>query len=333
MSIFASQLRVDAKPFFPTQKANLKEAAMNQFSQWGFQEKERRLVDKVLEEWYAAGTLENVLRRWERILPNEIRKETVALNILCYNVQGWGSRSLEVIDLIYKVEAGIGVLTEVGELWNTSRIPHFNIFHQQGTNKNGGVSVAIGKHLRATRIDCSLENTVIVDVDGLTESVRLIAIYWPASQKRRLEDLEPFVIENTIITGDFNASIKEWGSESTDRRGRELKEWVELNNLCYIPTTSHSSKRSNRNIDLTFTNMGEVRGETMNAGTSDHWPLMITCENVVYDKTNLFPHVHWKMFESLLALLQEFWIKEQTLVSILIVPGENLRGSVRILEI
>lgn len=278
-SITASQLRVDANPFFPTQKANPKETAMNQFRRWGFQEKEQKHIGKVLEEWYTAGTLENVFRQWESASSLETHKEIVSLNILCYNVQGWGARSLEVIDLIYKEEAAIGVFTEVGELWNSSRIPHFNIFHQHGTNKNGGVNVAVGKHLRATRIDCVLENTIVIDVDGLSEPFRLIAIYWPASQKRSLEDLESFIIENTIITGDFNAAVQEWGSDVTDRRGKDLKRWIEANNLCYTPTNINSSKRSTRNIDLTFTNMGEVKGEILNVGTSDHWPSMIICEH------------------------------------------------------
>lgn len=165
--------------------------------------------------------------------------------------------------------------------------------------------------MRAARVDCGLENTVVVDVDGLSESFRLIAIYWPASQKRSLEDLGSFIIENTIITGDFNAAVQEWGSDVTDRRGKELAKWIEANNLCYTLTNTNSSKRSTRNIDLTFTNMGEVKEETLNVGTSDHRPSIVTCEHLVSDKTNLLPHVHWKMFEALLALLQEFWIQEQ----------------------
>ena len=95
------------------------------------------------------------------------------------------------------------------------------------------------------------------------------------------------------------------------KRGKELKVWIEANNLCYTPKNTNSSKRSTRNIDLTFTNMGEVKEETLNVGTSDHLPSIVTCEHLVSDKTNLFPHVHWKMFEALLALLQEFWIQEQ----------------------
>ena len=294
MSITFSNLKADAKPFFPSQTTNLKEAAMNQFCQWGFQAKDQKLVNEVLSEWFIAGTLENILSQWENITPKEVVKEQIPLNILCYNVNGWGSRSLEVIDIVYKIEASICVFTEVGELWNTSRIPHFNLFHQHGTNKSGGVCVAVGKHLKGSRINFDVENTVIVDINGISETVRIIAIYWPAGQTRSLEEFEPYITENTIITGDFNASIKEWGSESSDKRGRSMKEWVEKNNLCYIPSTSHSSKRSNRNIDLTFTNMGGARGETLKMGTSDHWPVLITCENVGFNKNKMFPHVHWK---------------------------------------
>ncbi len=211
MSTSFSKLKADTKPFFPSRLANMKETMMNQFNQWGFQAKEEKVVDETLTEWFTAGTLENILSKWENITQKETGKEYAPLNILRYNVQGWGSRSLEVTDMVYKVEAAICIMTEVGELWNTSKIPHYNIFHQHGTNKNGGVCVAIGKHLKGSRVELNVENTVIVDVFGLSEVMRIIAIYWPAGQSRRLEELEQYIIENTIITGDFNASIKEWG--------------------------------------------------------------------------------------------------------------------------
>lgn len=311
MSTIISKLSVRAKPFFPSRTINLKEDAMNQFYQWGFKTNDQKLVEEVLSEWFTAGTIENVFSQWEKIAPKDLETSRTPLNILCYNVQGWGSRSLEVIDMVFKIEASICVFTEVGELWNESSVPHFNIFHQNGTNKSGGVCVAIGKHLKGSRVNLNVENTVIVDVNGLSETVRIIAIYWPAGQIRALDELEPYIIKNTIITGDFNAAIKEWGSESSDKRGKHVKEWIERNNLCYIPSTSHSSKRSNRNIDLTFTNVEEVRIETLKLGTSDHWPLMITCENVGFDKDRFFSYVNWKVFEAIITLLQDFWIKEQ----------------------
>jgi hypothetical protein len=72
------------------------------------------------------------------------------------------------------------------------------------------------------------------------------------------------------LTGDFNATSDEWGSQITDRRGAQLKKWIEENDLIFAPTTSHSSKRSNRHIDLTFTNLSRVVNETVFFGTSDH---------------------------------------------------------------
>ncbi|CAM4803758.1 unnamed protein product [Rotaria magnacalcarata] len=311
MSTSFSNLRAEAKPFFPSSTINFKEIALSQIRQWGFKTRDQLLVDEILLEWLTAGTLEKALKQWENITSDAVEKEQIPLNTLSYNVQGWGSRSLEVTDIVFKIEASVCVFTEVGELWNTSRIPHFNIFHQEGTNKSGGVIIAIGKHLKGTRVNFNVENTVIVDVIGLSETIRIIGIYWPAGQARVLEELEPFIIENTIITGDFNASIKEWGSEYTDKRGKHLKEWIERNNLCYIPSTSHSSKRSNRNIDLTFTNIGQMRGETLKMGTSDHWPLMLTCENVSFDKNRMFSYVNWKVYEAILTLLQDYWIREQ----------------------
>ena len=61
MSILNSNLRVEPKTFFPSLIANPKWTAINQFCQWDFKAKDQKLVDKVLSEWFAAGTLENIL--------------------------------------------------------------------------------------------------------------------------------------------------------------------------------------------------------------------------------------------------------------------------------
>ncbi|CAF4981429.1 unnamed protein product [Rotaria sp. Silwood1] len=90
-------------------------------------------------------------------------------------------------------------IPEVGELWNSFTIPHFNIFYQRRTNSKGGVVVAVGKHLKATRIDIKTENTVIVDIDGLTEPVRVIGVYWPHCQNRNLDELSPFITGKTVL--------------------------------------------------------------------------------------------------------------------------------------
>ena len=140
--------------------------------------------------------------------------------------------------------------------------------------------IIIEKHLKATRIDTSLENTIVVDIDGLSEPIRVIGIYWLQGQVRNLNDLCPFLVRGTVLTGDFNASVEEWGSKSTDSRGARLKKWIEENDLAFSHTTSGSSKRSNRHIDLAFTNLSRVPSETLFYGTSDHWPTLSSSTSV-----------------------------------------------------
>ena len=50
-------------------------------------------------------------------------------------------------------------------------------------------------------------------------------------------------------------------------------------------------------------------------GTSDHWPIVMTYESIGYEIRNFFPRVRWHIFEGMLALFQNFWIKEQTITS------------------
>ncbi|CAF4174646.1 unnamed protein product, partial [Adineta steineri] len=276
---------------------------------WGFSPKVIKNVKEIINEWFSGSTLNGVLNVWERSTVT-IENQQIPLHVLSYNVHGWGTRALEAIDLIFKTDSSICVFTEVGELWNSFTIPHFNIFYQKGTNDDGGVIVAIGKHLKATRIDINIENTIIIDIEGLSEQIRIIAIYWPNCQKRNLDDLKTFIVERTIFTGDFNATREEWNSPASDTRGNQLKKWIEENNLVFIPGTKNSSKRSKRHIDLIFTNIDEVKAETLSFGTSDHWPMLIKTEQIGFQTVGQFPIVNWTIYEIMLSLVQEYWIKE-----------------------
>ena len=109
------------------------------------------------------------------------------------------------------------------------------------------------------------------------------------SQQRDLDEIQPYVIEGTILSGDFNATVKEWNSPLTDRRGAHVREWVNENNLNYITSTTNTSKRSLRNIDLSFSNMSTISSETLCFGTSDHWPILLSCENIFFDTNIFFP--------------------------------------------
>ena len=183
--------------------------------------KDKKQLHPVLSEWFSSSTLNSTLRQWEdhnQQKESRINTHSDPMTFVLYNVQGLNSRGLEVIELINKVEASFIICTEVGEAWRKCSIPDFNMFYEKGTNKNGGVIIGVGKHLKATKLETKLSNTLVLDIFGLNEPLRVIGIYWPDSQKRDINEISQFIIGNTIIAGDFNATVKQWNSSTTDKR-------------------------------------------------------------------------------------------------------------------
>ena len=293
--------------------ANPLEDTRERLNKCNIGEKDKKKLATLMNEWYTSPTLNYALTRWEahsKVKENEAIPESAPMIFVLYNVQGLGSRSPEVIELVSRLQASFIICTEVGEIWNKHPIPDFNLFYEAGTNKNGGVAIGVGKHLKATKVDTNMANTVVVDILGLNEPLRVIGIYWPASQKRDIEEINKFITKNTIVAGDFNASVKQWNSPNTDKRGEILEKLISNNHLEYIEGTKNSSKRSNRNIDLTFVNLPGITGETLEFGTSDHWPLVYKSEFVLFETSKQFEVVNWFHFEIALCLLQEFWKKQ-----------------------
>ncbi len=106
-------------------------------------------------------------------------------------------------------------------------------------------------------------------------------------------------------------TVKEWNSPLTDKRGAHVKECIEKNNLYYLPSTSLSSKRSLRNIDLSFSHIIPISSETMHVDTSDRWSIVLSCKNISFGTINIFPLTNWKAFEVIVVILQTFWLEEQ----------------------
>ena len=251
--------------------------------------KDYEMIFPLLGEWYSSNTLNNVLEIWETHNNQQnkaIRQFEKPLIFSLFNVQGLNSRNLEVLELIHRYETSFIICTEVGKLWNSQQIPDFNIFHEERTNKNGGVIVGVGKHLKALKVETSMKNTVVVDIFGLNESLRVIGMYWPESHQRNIDEITPYITKNTIISGDFNASVAQWNSSKTDKRGAIIKQWSENNNVMYIQGTINSSKRSDRNIDFTFSTVEGITGETIEFGSSDHRPIVYKSEKFVSKQLN-----------------------------------------------
>ena len=90
-----------------------------------------------------------------------------------------------------------------------------------------------------------------------------------------------------------------------------MEKWCIENQLEYIEGTRNSSKRSSRNIDFTFTNFPGVVGETLEFGSSDHWPLVYKSDHIIFEAVNNFEVIRWKHYELILNLSQDYWRKQK----------------------
>ena len=154
--------------------------ALTRLTNVGLPDKDIGKIEPILKEWFSSSTLDSILLKWEnhsnasKLL---MVSQNSPMNFLLYNVQGLRAKGSEVIEFIYRYEAAFIICTEVGELWYQQKIPDFNMFHERGTNKNGGVVIGVGKHLQASKVDTNIENTLVIDLFGLNEPLRVIGIY------------------------------------------------------------------------------------------------------------------------------------------------------------
>ena len=88
--------------------SNPLERALERLKQCQFSEKDTKQLSIPLSEWYSSSTLDKVLTDWEKYGEQKKildTKQQVPLTFVSYNVQGWATRGLEVLDLIHKVDA------------------------------------------------------------------------------------------------------------------------------------------------------------------------------------------------------------------------------------
>jgi dissimilatory sulfite reductase (desulfoviridin) alpha/beta subunit len=100
----ASRLNPNASAFASNTVLNPLKRTLERLKQCKFSEKDTKQLSIPLGEWYSSSTLDKVLTCWEKygdqtkILD---KRQQVPLTFVSYNVQGWATRGLEVLDLIY----------------------------------------------------------------------------------------------------------------------------------------------------------------------------------------------------------------------------------------
>lgn len=142
-------------------------------------------------------------------------------------------------------------------------IKGYRCFYRNRTNvekASGGVAIYIKDDFDAIQIpvNSNLEVTA-VSLQYFQMKVSIINLYIPRNVDFTRENLQNILRQvpgPKIFVGDFNSDNVIWGSKTTDRRGREVEEFIDQNNLVLLnngegtrlnPITGEFSS-----IDLTF---------------------------------------------------------------------------------
>ncbi|CAF2938761.1 unnamed protein product [Rotaria sp. Silwood2] len=200
------------------------------------------------------------------------------------------------------------VLGEVGHVDLSlvgAALSNYDVFYQAGENAHGGVLVLIRKDIHVTRVSCSLPNICVIDI-FLSEIIRLIAIYAPASKTWNWTDLTTVITNRCMIMGDFNIDIERDGDKA-DR----LLEWLDSCSLRPVVPDSYTSLRSDRTIDYAVTNGVDLTMQTYEGDiSSDHKPLLGVFTDDGAPKT-VGSRTIWPVFSLVLSYTYEYWEKKE----------------------
>ena len=273
------------------------------------------MVSMIVNEWSSLPTLSSVFDYWKSFAKTCVSSKLPSLHFLLFNVRGLDERREEVILLLGKYEVDIIILTETGKIDKgivRQSFLNYRFFYQKGENSWGGVIVLVKKSLPVNRVKCDVPNVVCVEIK-LERTVRLCGIYAPTSKTWGWNDLTPIITEHCVLVGDFNIDLKD---RSDVIAAEGLLNWTDSVKLVPVVPSESTSLRSKRMIDYALTRGIRLDIQTaVDKTTSDHKPVIGTIWEE-YVENSLANCTHWKVFNTFLALTQEYWEDQSSLSSI-----------------
>jgi hypothetical protein len=241
---------------------------------------------------------------------NLLVSKTSILSIFTLNARGLVARKEELQQFITLKSFDIACIQET---WLTpkTRIPKFSgyiLLHTEPSKvKGSGVAILMNKNIVIKKIiSYNLnEGLEYIKVDFNTNNgtaLSLVNVYiHPYAKGEVLHELDDIINEHTILMGDLNAHNILWSSGNPNKRGSDVLEFMNNNNLRVInnkssPTWSSNNKRSGspdmiivskniKNRDIKNSKIGPDLG-------SDHLPILIQIESKV-SRCSPYRHLHW----------------------------------------
>ena len=265
------------------------------------------LLTEILHEWHSTASLFDLLSKWKLNQKVPVHHPDASLHILYFNVRGLGIRWGEVCLLAKTFSPDIIALGEVGHVDFSligASFSNYKAFYQAGENAHGGVLVLIRLGIPSTSVPCAIPNVCVIDL-ALERTIRLVALYAPASKTWRWSDLSFLINKQCIVMGDFNIDLEEDGEKAD-----QLLEWMDACSLGPVVPNTNTSLRSDRTIDYALTAGVDLTIQAQEGlTTSDHKPLTAILSGAKCGKSEGSRTI-WPVFSLFLSYTADFWEQE-----------------------
>lgn len=255
---------------------------------------EKKELNSIIDEWNRRTSISNLCTYWEKQRPLSSSSEN--LLFLLYNCECLSTHLTDLDLLLSSYSPQTIILTGVGSLIRKlPRIPNYYWLSQKGTNAFGGVAILIHQSIKS-KIVFKIENFLLVEMDVLSSTILVGAIYVPPKKLPPFEHFSQCIGKEFYIFGDFNAKHSMWSCETNNSSGYALKEWMEINGCVGMFPQVPTSRRSSAIIDFALTNDSSGWNlEVIDEGTSDHFPILFSSP-YKKEEDSFFRKTNWKMF-------------------------------------
>lgn len=217
-------------------------------------------------------------------------------SILQWNAQGLRNKKDELLNLIHTHNSDIVAIQET-MFWSNIdfKIPNYSSVTKHGhynRTPHGGVSIFIHSSIPYHEIQLDTPIQAVAIRANLNRTMTICNIYSSRSHllnTQLLEDLYRQLPKPCLIIGDFNSYNILWGSAKTDKRGKEIENFIHNHNLNIMNNGAPTriSYQIETAIDLSICS-SEIENYfnwsvSFSPGDSDHCPIVISYDEAEHD--------------------------------------------------
>lgn len=205
----------------------------------------------------------------------------------------WNSRSLfaNKIELVQLLDEHNISVAAISETWLKPsyqfKIPGYHCLRHDRPDGKGGTALIIHNSIPFKQIIFHTLSNNFQIVAAVVSDITILSIYIPPSTIFVENEWSTFISQIRppyMLLGDFNAHSPSWGSEITNRSGRNLLYFMDTYNLCILndgsPTRFTAPQQRKSAVDLSLCSSSVITKCSWNILkdplSSDHFPIMIT---------------------------------------------------------